>query len=218
MRHTTLLTAAFCLGLAACASNPPAATHAAAPATGPLTFSKSIAPPPDRLEGLSYSAEEKSRMGACNALGVNAFAIAMAKQGGAKLEDVRQHYAGSDVSKYTLPIVEKVYKDTVTNAWDYALDYFTGCAQEAAQVSQARAVPARFCFLNTLIGADAIASRSHGAAEADVLRKYVALQSDVPKVIVESVYALPEVPQHGAGMQIWDTCMAPIPETPAAGN
>ena len=218
MRHSSIVTALLCLGLSACAANPPTATRAAAPETGPLTFAKSISPPADRLAGLSYTSVEASRMTACNALSVNAFAIAVAKQGGAKLEDVKQRYAASDVAKYTLPIVDKVYKDNFTNVWDYALDYFTGCVQEAAQLTPERAVPARFCFLNTLIGADAIAARTRGEPEADALRKYVVLQSDVPKVIVDSVYATAEVPKHGAGMQIWNTCMAPIPVTPAAGN
>ena len=192
MRLSSLcLSGVVCL-LAACAANPPAATAPAKSTTG-----------------TTYTSDESSKLAYCDALTVNAWIIAIQKQSGTSADEVKAQYANSsaDVKPVLLKTVDKVYAESSDKPWDYAVSFYKDCATNVAAVPVGRSDFATFCMMNSLIAQSSLSMRAVGKSKEEAEQAFAGLKGDLPKKIVDSIYAPATAPSRQVDMEVFNKCL-----------
>ena len=160
--------------------------------------------------GVHYSAVEKSKATLCVGLTTNALTIAQYRLAGRNISDVKNEYAFRPQSQLLLPLVDKVYLDSVSNAWDYSVSFFKTCASNMAAMTPERSAFATYCMQNVIIATIAESYKNIGAPKENAYRYFEKL-GDTPKHIIDDVYSrFQGGPQ--AQLAIWESCMPPFSE------
>jgi hypothetical protein len=136
----------------------------------------------------SYTKNEASRLAFCAALTGNAKYIVEQKRRGRPAEEVKKTMQANSAANLLVPLVDKVYGDTVKSPWDYAGDFFDECAQNMASVPPARVGMANFCMYNSLISATARQARDAGVPKEQAYRQ-VPFKGKTPESLIDEVYA-----------------------------
>ena len=193
LRAFAMALGVFC---AACSVHPvtPAASSGTAQAAGGVPH---------------YSAQERASLYGCSALTDSAMIIAEMKQKGAPIQDVKAFFADRPNAQLTLATVDRVYDDKIGNVWDYAVVFFGDCATRVSQVPRDRSGPAGFCMLNSMIAANAQASKTAGVPIEKVDQYFSRFPGELPKAIIARVYAQSQT-RAQAHAEAWNACMAPI--------
>jgi hypothetical protein len=156
-----------------------------------------------------YSAAEKTRMTLCVGLTDNAFSIADARLAGRLAADLKAEYAVRPEAHLLVPLVDKVYADTFSHSWDYAVAFFNACALNVAQVPRTRSGLAAYCMQNSMIASIAYNSKNAGASREQTYKLFAQLPAEAPRKIVDQVYANSKSrPEQIA--DTWNSCMAPL--------
>jgi hypothetical protein len=162
----------------------------------------SVRPPP-------YTADEKSRMTFCVGVADVAMAIADDKRMGRPITEVKALYAGKPNAELTVPLVDKVYGEAITNPWDYAVSFFKECALAMANVSSNRVDFASSCMQNGMIASVAQAYRDSGAPKEQAYERFARFDGPTPRAIIDDVYARPST-RSQVVLDAWNRCMMPI--------
>lgn len=158
-----------------------------------------------------YTDKEYSGMLGCFGMTDTAWTNASQKLNGVSLEDAKKHYDGRLEGKQkdmALLIVDTVYKDTFTNAWDYAVAFFGECAKNIANVEVNRSRLANYCMQNSMIALTAWEYRNSGQPIEDVYQQFAKLGA-TPRSIIDRVYAGSK-PRADTGLDEWKSCMQPL--------
>lgn len=154
-----------------------------------------------------YTRKETTMMTYCVGLTDIAMDAAAKKNNGESKEQVIQYYSSKPKSELTIPLVEKVYTDTFSSPWNYAVSFFEECSQEMAGVANDRVGLARYCMQNQFIAYVAYTFKTSGSPKKVAYDYFAALNSDTPKKIVDRVYSssksVPEIT-----LEEWNLCMS----------
>ncbi|MDB5976086.1 MAG: hypothetical protein JWR07_2846 [Nevskia sp.] len=181
----------------------------AACSTHPVTPAADGGPAQAAASVPHYSAQERGSLYGCSALTDSAMIIAEMKQKGAPIQDVKAVFADRPNAQLTLATVDRVYDDKVGNVWDYAVTFFGDCATRVSRVPRDRSGPAGFCMLNSMIAANAQASKMAGVPIEKVDQYFSRFPGELPKSIIAGVYARSQT-RAEAHAEAWNACMAPI--------
>jgi hypothetical protein len=184
----------------ACASTPSA--------PGPAASAAAPADSSGKTRSL-YSATESASLFGCSALTDSAMIIAEMKQKGMSLEQAKAYFAARPNSELTLATADLVYDAAVGNVWDYATKFFGDCAASVSKVPRSRSGPASFCMLNSMIAANAQASKQAGVPIEKVESYFAVFPGDTPKAIITRVYSQSQT-RAAAHAEAWNACMAQI--------
>jgi hypothetical protein len=212
-----------CLGLigaalvASCApsGHPPAAPErtATSPSSSPATSSVEPTdadhPPSKPSLGKTYTAKERGQMTYCIGLSETARRAAAEKLRGTPSEEVKKLYEGKPNARLNLAAVDKVYKEHVPTAWDYAVGFFGECARELAGVSRDRVQLASFCMQNQLMADVAFQYKASGKPKDQAYAQFAQFKSSTPKAIVDLVYDSTK-DRAAIRMEVWNSCMADL--------
>jgi hypothetical protein len=160
----------------------------------------------------NYTQREYNGMSACLGLTDTAFTNAAEKLQGISLADAKKFYDGKLVGTQkdlALRTVDKVYGDSFTNAWDYAISIFGECAENVAGVRKDRSGMAGYCMLNSLIGTNAWDFKKSGLPVEKVYEYFAKLNSVTPHAIIDRVYASSKS-RGDIGVDEWKSCMDPL--------
>src|SRR5580658_4055495 len=104
--------------------------------------------------GTGYTEKEYNALQSCHAMTMTAWMGAIRKLNGTSLADAKKYYDGrveAAEKDVIFRVFDKVYGDSFTNAWDYAVSFFGQCAQEIANVGKDRSSLASYCMQNSMI-------------------------------------------------------------------
>ncbi len=153
---------------------------------------------------------ERTQLLTCLGLASNAMGVATQRLRGTKVEAMKSFYAGKPQEKLLLALVDKVYADEVTNAWEYAAGFYQECVPNMTQVSEARAKPATKCAFDALIAEKTRELRASGQT-LEQANGYFTGFPPGPRAVIAGVYAADPLPEPGAaGLKVWDDCIAPL--------
>ncbi|HEY3643805.1 MAG TPA: hypothetical protein VGM16_00585 [Gammaproteobacteria bacterium] len=186
---TALLSALMSIGIAATA-------FAAAPTTAPAAASNP-----------GYTPAETKQLSYCMWLSSAAYVIAGYKLHGDPASTPKKFYLSDPQSPVLSKLVDTIYADQVTDAWNYAGDFYRDCAENVAQVPPQRSGPSGACMHATLVAATARTARANGEAKAKVDALY-ASKGPMAEKIINQIYAPKEPPAQGTELQTWSDCMA----------
>jgi homoaconitase/3-isopropylmalate dehydratase large subunit len=119
---------------------------------------------------ISYTHKEYTGLLRCHGMTDVAWTNAVQKLNGVSLEDAKKHYDGrleGWMKDLALLVVNQVYKDSFTNAWDHAVLFYGECAQNIADVGKDRSNLANYCMQRSMIGATAAEYRISGQPVED---------------------------------------------------
>ncbi len=156
----------------------------------------------------AYTAAERKQLDYCTWLSGAAYTIAGYKLHGAPDTEPKKFYAGDPQAAVLQSLVDTVYGDKVTDAWDYAGQFYQDCALHLGKVSPQRSIGATNCMYQTLIAATARTAREAGTPKEKVYALY-AQEGAEARTIIDGMYAPKDVPAQGAELQTWKACMAP---------
>jgi hypothetical protein len=160
-----------------------------------------------------YTDREYSGMLLCLGMTDTAWTNASQKLNGVSLADAKKHYDGrleGEPKHMALLIVDYVYKDSFTNAWDYAVSYFGKCAENVANVANERSGFANYCMQNSMIGMTAWEYRNSGQPVENVYQHFGTLGAEAtPRSIIDRVYASSK-PRFDTALDEWKSCMQPL--------
>lgn len=160
----------------------------------------------------TYSDKEYSGLLRCVGMTDTAWTNAAQKLNGVSLEDARKHYDGKlegTMKQLALLVVDQVYKDSFTNAWDYAVSFFGECALNMASVGKDRSNLANFCMQNSMIGMTAWEYKSNGQPIETVYQHFANLNGVMPHAIIDRVY-VGSKSRADISMDEWKSCMQPL--------
>jgi hypothetical protein len=157
----------------------------------------------------SFTAAEQSRLGFCASLSVNAYVIAGDKLRGDPKELPKQLFGARPSADVLVPLVDPIYGDNVSNAWDYAGVFYQDCAVQLAKLAAERAKLTTPCMYSAVVAATARTAREAGTPKAQVYALFAYLGAQATKII-DDMYAPPEVPAEGTELQVFSACMAPL--------
>jgi hypothetical protein len=192
----TLFSILLCL-LYACTTAKPVPKPTPAPAAA------TQAPAP------SFTAADQSRLEFCASLSVSAYVIAGYKLHGDPKELPKQLFAAKPSADMLVPLVDTIYGDNVSNAWDYAGVFYQDCAVELAKLATERAKLTTPCMYSAVIAATARTARDAGTPKAQVYALFAYLGTQATKII-DDIYAPPAVPAEGTELRVFSTCMVPL--------
>ena len=172
--------------------------------------SAALAAPPAAASP-DYTAAEQKQLGYCMWLSSAAYTIAGYKLHGDPDSVPKKFYSADPQSQVLLPLVNTVYSDKFTDAWNYAGDFYRDCANNLAQVPPERSGASGICMHATLIAATARTAREAGTPKEKVYALYTA-QGPAARKIIDGVYAPKTVPIQGTELQTWSDCMAAFNE------
>ena len=162
---------------------------------------------------ISYTDKEYTGLLRCHGMTDVAWTNAVQKLNGVSLEDAKKHYDGrleGRTKDLALLVVNQVYKDSFTNAWDYAVSFYGECAQNIADVGKDRSKLANYCMQNSMIGMTAAEYRIGGEPVANAYRYFGKLGAEAtPRSIVDRIYAGSKS-RAEAGIDEWTSCMKPL--------
>ncbi|HKV25793.1 MAG TPA: hypothetical protein VJN93_14460 [Candidatus Acidoferrum sp.] len=162
-----------------------------------------------------YTDKEYSGMLACVGMTDTAWTNAAQKLKGVSLADATKYYDGrlqGSPKDMALLIVNQVYKDSFTNAWDYAVSFFGDCALNIAKVGKDRSGPANYCMQNSMIAMTAWEYRNSGQPIENVYPQFAKLGA-TPRSIIDRVYA-GSLPRAQTGLDLWESCVQPLRSNP----
>jgi hypothetical protein len=162
---------------------------------------------------ISYTDKEYTGLLRCHGMTDVAWTNAVQKLNGVSLEDAKKHYDGrleGRMKDLALLVVNQVYKDSFTNAWDYAVSFYAECAQNIADVGKDRSGLANYCMQNSMIGATAAEYRISGQPVKDAYQYFGKLGAEAtPRSIIDRVYAGSKS-RAEAGLDEWQSCAKPL--------
>jgi hypothetical protein len=197
------------------ATHPPAAPDRTAASSSPSPPASTGEPvdaahPPAKPSlAKTYTAKERNQMTYCIALSETARRAAVEKLRGTPIDDVKKAYEGKPNARLNVATIDKVYKEHVSTAWDYAVGFFGECAGELAGVSRDRVKLASFCMQNQLIADVAFQYKTSGKPIEDAYAQFAQFKSSTPKAIVDVVYASTK-DRAAIRMEVWNSCMADL--------
>ncbi|QGX41029.1 hypothetical protein [Permianibacter aggregans] len=156
-----------------------------------------------------YTANEASRLSFCFSLTGNAYTVARRKAAGESEESVRNSYSAASTAKLLVPVVEKVFEDSFSNSFDYAVSFFTECAQNVANVAQERSKDAAYCTMNGLIAARALEDKEAGRSKEEAYKFGAQFNSKTPTMIVDEIYQSNK-PRTKPVLSVWNECIGPM--------
>lgn len=166
--------------------------------------------------GPAYTHQEYTAMLFCVGLTDTAWTNAQQKLNGVSLDAAKKRYDGrlDDKSReLVFQIVDKVYTDSFTNAWDYGLSFFGECAQNVANVGKDRSGVAKYCMQSSMTGSIAWEYKNEGKPK-DTAYQELAKLGDAGRSIIDRVYAESE-PRAEVGTGEWVSCMQQHASAPA---
>ena len=162
---------------------------------------------------ISYTEKEYTGLLACHGMTDTAWTNAIQKLSGVSLADAKKRYDGrleGRVKDLALLVVGQVYKDSFTNAWDYAVSFYSECAQNIANVAKDRSSMANYCMQNSMIGMTASEYRNGGQPVEKAYQYFGKLGAEAtPRSIIDRVYAGSKS-RAEAGLDEWQSCMKPL--------
>lgn len=182
--------------LSGCAASPSAAPAKAAPL------------PAATQAPIRYSANEGARLALCMSMADNAMTIANYKLAGRPIEEVKEEYRGRPAPALTGPLVDKVYGDHVSNAWDYTVAFYRDCAANIANVRPPRSDTATYCMQNVMIATMAYNLKAAGTPKETAYKQFAAMGA-TPRKIVDDVYGQ-SAPRTDVATRTWNSCMNPF--------
>ena len=156
-----------------------------------------------------YTLDERAKMTVCVGLTDVAQRIAEQKRRGQRIEDVKAYYAAGANARLFVPLVDKVYGATFTNAWDYAVSFFMECAREMASVSGGHVEPAAWCLQHGMIASVAHTDQAAGVPKEQTYERFTVLSGEAPRAIIDDVYARPRL-RAQVVLDAWNRCVAPL--------
>jgi hypothetical protein len=160
----------------------------------------------------NYTAREYNGMSVCLGVTDTAWTNATQKLQGVSLADAKKHYDGKlegTQKDLALRTVDKVYGDSFTNPWDYAVSFFGECAENIAGVRKDRSGMAGYCMQNSMIGMTAWDYKNAGLPVEKVYEHFAKFNSATPHAIVDRVYAGSKA-RADIGLEEWKSCMEPL--------
>jgi hypothetical protein len=145
----------------------------------------------------------------CIGLSETARRAAAEKLRGTPIDEVKKVYEGKPNARLNVAAVDKVYKEHVSTAWDYAVGFFGECARELAGVSRDRVKLASFCMQNQLIADVAFQYKASGKSKEQAYAQFAQFKSSTPKAIVDLVYDSTK-DRAAIRMEAWNSCMADL--------
>ena len=103
---------------------------------------------------IDYTEKEYTGLLGCVGLTDTAWKSASQKLAGISIDDAKKIYDGrleGALKTLNLHVVDKVYGDSFTNAWNYAVTFYGECAQNVADVGKDRSGLANYCTQNSII-------------------------------------------------------------------
>jgi hypothetical protein len=197
------------------AGHPPAAPEGAATSNSSSPASSTVEstgvehPPSKPSLAKTYTAKERGQMTYCIGLSETARRAATEKLRGTPIDEVKKLYEGRPNARLNVAAVDKVYKERVSTAWDYAVGFFGECAGELAGVSRDRVKLASFCMQNQLIADVAFQSKASGKSKEQAYAQFAQFKSSTPKAIVDLVYDSTK-DRAAIRMDVWNSCMADL--------
>ena len=202
--------------VASCApsSHPPSApggavSTSASPASSTVEPTDAEHPPSKPSLAKTYTAKERGQMTYCIGLSETARKAAAEKLRGTSIDEVKKLYEGKPNARLNVAAVDKVYKEHVSTAWDYAVGFFGECARELAGVSRDRVQLASFCMQNQLMADVAFQYKSSGKPKEQAYAHFAQFKSSSPKAIVDLVYDSTKE-RAAIRMDVWNSCMADL--------
>ena len=156
----------------------------------------------------AYTAAEQKQLAYCMWLSTAAYTIAAYKLHGDPASVPKQFYSTDPRSDVLLPLVNTVYNDQVTDAWDYAGVFYHDCALKLGKIEPERSLASVSCMYQTIIAATARTARAAGTPKEKLYALYAQQGADARRII-DGVYAPKAVPIQGSELQTWSSCMAP---------
>lgn len=123
---------------------------------------------------VTYTDKEYVGLLGCVGMTDAAWVGAQRKLKGVSLADAKRAYDGLQPAQKNLSqhVLDKVYSDAFTNAGDYAVSFYSECAQNVADVGSDREMPASFCMQNSMIGMAAWEHRNAGDPKESVYQLF----------------------------------------------
>jgi len=162
---------------------------------------------------ISYTDKEYTGLLACHGMTDVAWTNAVQKLKGVSLEDAKKHYDGrleGRMKDLALLVVNQVYKDSFTNAWDYAVSFYGECAQNIADVGKDRSGLANYCMQNSMIAMTAAEYRTSGQPVENAYHYFGKLGDEkTPRSIIDRIYTGSKA-RAETGLDEWQSCMKPL--------
>ena len=162
---------------------------------------------------ISYTDKEYTGLLRCHGMTGVAWTNAVQKLNGVSLEDAKKHYDGrleGRMKDLALLVVNQVYKDSFTSAWDYSVSFYGECAQNIADVGKDRSKLANYCMQNSMIGMTAADYRISGQPVENAYQYFGKLGAEAtPRAVIDRVYAGSKS-RAEAGVDEWQFCMKPL--------
>ena len=168
-------------------------------------------PPKQQLRPKIYTDKERKQMTFCIGVTDSVTYIATEKIRGASREKLITHYTGKPYEKMNVALVDKVYNEKFTSAWDYSIEVFGECAENIANVPKTRVRQASYCMQNQLIADVAYAYKKQGAPKEKAYAHFGKYNSDTPKRIVDRVYASTKS-RGQIKLDVWNDCISVFSE------
>jgi hypothetical protein len=165
----------------------------------------------DQARTITYSDNERARLGYCAAMTDNALSIANRRRAGQSIAQARQAYAAVPEPSATAlrALVDKVYGDTVVNDWDYANQFFLDCTHNLTPVPRERVGRAAWCMQNRMVGAVTSQVKASGAPIEVARAGFAYYDAPETQAIIDDVYAHPKSLQQ-AESEAWDRCIGDV--------
>ncbi len=157
----------------------------------------------------TYSASEASRLMLCMSMTDNAMTIATYKMAGKPIDAVKARYKQGPQATVTEALVDKVYGENVSNAWDYSVNFYKECAANMANMQAPRSDMATYCMQNVMIATTAYSLKEAGVPKEASYSRFDKM-GNTPRRIVDDVYGQQSGTRTDAAMKTWNACMAPL--------
>jgi len=162
---------------------------------------------------ISYTNKEYSGLLECHGMTDTAWTNAVQKMAGVKIEDAKKRYderLEGPLKNLALHIIDRVYSDSFTNAWDYAVSFYGECAQNVADVAKDRSDSAAFCMQNSMIAMTAAEYRTNGQPVESAYHYFGSLGDEkTPRSIIDRIYTGSKS-RAETGLDEWQSCIKPL--------
>jgi hypothetical protein len=162
---------------------------------------------------IEYTDKEYTGLLLCEGMTDTAWTNASQKLKGVSIDDAKKVYDGrleGALKTLALHVIDKVYGDSFTNAWDYAVSFYGECAQNAANVGKDRSDLANYCMQRAMIGMTAWEYKKASQPVENVY-KTLGKISEVPSArsVIDRVYAGSKS-RADTALDEWQSCVKPF--------
>jgi len=177
-----------------------------------LLLSACIARGQTTTPGTGFPETEYSSLLACEGMTDTAWTSATQKLKGVTLADAKKYYDGKlegpqkDLALHT---VDRVYSDSFTSSWDYAVSVYGECAENIPNIQKIHATFASSCMQNSMIAMTASDDKSSGLPVEKVYERFSKFPNLTPQAthaIIDRVYAGSRT-RADSGSDEWKSCM-----------